>query len=512
MADAWGMPLLPSRGGLRLLLFTFLALLVPGALWTSSASAAPQTAAVQTHLLWSRYDAAARERQLDLARDAGAGMVRVDLGWASLEQGGKGQINSWYLGKIDHVVAQAQARGLKVLFTVWETPCWASTAPESLKQGCAGSWWDRDVQRYPPADAADYGDALAFLVGRYGDRVAAWELWNEPNHPTYFRGPDQAGNYATLVKAAYPAAKAADPSATIIAGSLADADYQFTQSLLERGIGGHFDAYSVHPYSEDRSPIHPGLAGWAKKSFAAGVPLVRQTLLAHGQAQPIWLTEFGWSTCSVRGQPGAYDNCVDASTQADWLEQAYAHMTNWSYVPVGVWFNIEDTSDDTGDRVDNYGLVNTAGAPKPAYAAFRRAATALQAGAGFTPVNGNPSFAGAAPGAPAIGGRPAGRVGATPGPRTAQRNVTLRLARRGRQIRIRGKLTWGRTLQVRAYRWKPRQRRYSRVTSYRALIGVSPSGDYLHRIRNARVARGRWLIVVKGRRQPLLQARAVLRG
>ena len=212
--------------------------------------------------------------------------------------------------------------------------------------------------------------------------MAAWEVWNEPNHPTYFKASDQATSYAALVKAAYPAAKAADPSATIIAGSLADADFQFTRALLEKGIGGHFDAYSVHPYSEDRSPLHPGIAGWTKKSFAAGVPAVREALLAHGQDRPIWLTEFGWSSCNVRGQSAAYDNCVDLQTQAVWLEQAYAHMRSWSYVPVGVWFNVEDTSADASDRVDNYGLTTAANAPKPAFAAFRRAAAALQSGAG----------------------------------------------------------------------------------------------------------------------------------
>lgn len=490
------MPSVPSRGGLRLLFSVSMALLIPTLLGTASASAAPQTAAVQTHLLWSQYDAAERERQLDLARDAGAGMVRVDLGWASLEEKGKGQINNWYLGKIDHVVDQAQARGLKVLFTVWETPCWASSAPESIKQGCTGAWWDRGVQRYAPNRASDYGDALAFLIRRYRNRVAGWEVWNEPNHETYFKAADQATSYAALVKAAYPAAKAADPNATVIAGSLADADFQFTQKLLEKGIGGNFDAYSVHPYSEDRSPLHPGIPGWSKKSFAAGVPAVRNTLVAHGQNQPIWLTEFGWSTCNVRGRSELYDNCVDAQTQAAWLEQAYAHMSKWSYVPVGVWFNIADTSDDAGSRLDNYGLTTTSYAPKPAYAAFRRAALALSTGVGAS----TGSI-----------GRP-GKIHSSRrrarSSRTKKRGVTMRLVRGGRHIRIRGRSSRLRTLQVRAYRWKPRLRRYSRRTSYRALIGVSASGRYRHVIRNARVARGRWLIVVKGRRQPRLQARA----
>ncbi len=345
------------------------------ALAVAAPAQAGQTRAVQAHLLWSQYDAADRERQLDRVQRAGFGMVRVDLGWASIEQDGKGRWNRWYLNKIDHVLDQAEQRGIKVLFTFWETPCWASTAPRALKRGCTGAWWNRGVQRYPAADAGDYGDALAFLVRRYGDRVAAWELWNEPNHPHYFRTPRKAAEYAALVKAAYPAAKAADPKATIIAGSLADADFDFTQELLDRGVGGNFDAWSVHPYSEDRSPLHPGIAGWTKKSFAVGVPKVRATLVRNRQRKPIWLTEFGWSTCTVRGQ-AAYDNCVSSSTQAEYLGQAFRRMRSWSYVPVGVAFNIEDTDGDRDDRLSNYGLYRANGTAKPAVSIVTRAARA----------------------------------------------------------------------------------------------------------------------------------------
>ncbi len=493
---------------------------------TPARASASQTVAVQAHLLWSQYDAADRERLLDRAQEAGAGMVRVDLGWASLEQEGKGEYSKWYLGKVDHVVAEAEERGIEVLFTFWETPCWASTAPESLKQGCEGAWWDRAVQRYPPADAGDYAEALAFMVRRYGDRVAAWELWNEPNHPHYFKAADQVGSYAELVKAAYPVAKAADPDATIIAGSLADADFEFTRALLDRGVGGSFDAWSVHPYSEDRSPLHPGIPGWTKKSFAAGVPAVRDTLLAHGQDTPIWLTEFGWSTCSVRGDRAAYHNCVDPSTQAEWLREAFLYMRTWDYVPVGVSYNLEDTSDDAGDRVENYGLMSHDGTPKPAFAAFRAVADLIHSGTPVPPAVASAGSPAPAPGAAPARGEsspsrtvtPAGptpRETPSPAPRTerrsaAARSVTLKARRRGVRVSVEGVLSWGRTLHVRAYRWKPRERRFSRETSYRALIAVGPDGRFRHDIAAKALARGRWLIVVKGRRRPQLQAEAVV--
>jgi hypothetical protein len=450
-----------------------------GALGAAGAppASAGQTAAVQAHLLWSRYDEADRERQLDRAKEAGVGMVRVDIGWASLEQAGDGQWNDWYLDKVDHVVQAAEERDIEVLFTFWETPCWASTAPANLKQGCDGAWWDRGVQRYPPANASDYGEALAFMVKRYGDRVAAWELWNEPNHPDYFLAQNKVASYAALVKAAYPKAKAADPGSTIIAGSLADSDFEFTEALLDRGVGGNFDAWSVHPYSEDRSPLHPGLPGWTKKSFARGVPAVRETLVRHGEKKPIWLTEFGWSTCSVRGEE-AYENCVSPSLQATYLRQAFEKMQAWSYVPVGVTFNLEDTSGDRADRLDNYGLLQSDGSSKPAFDALADAAGALGSGTKIRP---------------------------------RSERLTLRFFRTGRTARVAGHLPVGRTVRVKLHRWKTSVPRFSRRIAYNKLIRVGRDGRFNHRIQLDAVGSGKWLAVVKGRRLPRLAASAVVR-
>ena len=492
-----------------------LALLAAFAVFASAAAALParvnaaQTTAVQAHLLWSRYDSAAVSRQLDQAKEAGAGMVRVDLGWASLEQEGKGTYNPWYLAKIDHVVDQAEARGIEVLFTLWETPCWASAAPDALKQDCAGAWWNRGVQRYPPADASDYADALAYLTGRYGRRVAAWEIWNEPNHDDYFKASDKVASYAALVKAAYPAAKAADPASTIIAGSLADADYEFTEALYAQGVKGSFDAWSVHPYSEDRSPLHPGISGWEKKSFVGGVPRVRDAMLRQGDDKPIWLTEFGWSTCTIRGQQ-AYRNCVGREAQADYLQQAFRQMQAFSsYVPVGVWFNLQDTGGDPGDRVDNYGLLDFDGSPKPAFAAFRASADAIAAGRVA------PGPVTSAPAAPAAVGdrRTVSEAGGDEGALTQAvgGQIVLRAIRRNGRVTIVGALPVGRTLHVRAYPWKREAGRFSRRTRYRRLIEVSSTGRFRHRIASPALGRGRWNIVVRGRRQPQLEANAIVR-
>ena len=335
----------------------------------ASPAFAAQRAGVQAHLLWSNVDQAELTRQLDLATAAGARVVRVDVGWSTLEPDRKGGYAAWYLAKMDTAVAEAEKRGLELLFTFWTTPCWASSAPAELKQDCAGAWWERGVERYAPTNASDYADALAFVVRRYGDRVPNWEIWNEPNLQEFLTSSSPAADYARIAKAGYPAAKAAG-ARTVVAGALADADFEFTESLYrDHGLKGAFDAYSIHPYSGDRSPLDPNEDQYMRHSFVRGVPAVREVMLRYGDPKPLWLTEFGWSTCDRRDGP-SWDRCVDQQTQATYLAQAYNQMRAWSYVSVGIWYGLKDTSSDSSSRVGNYGLVRSDNQVKVSYLVF----------------------------------------------------------------------------------------------------------------------------------------------
>lgn len=350
---------------------------VLGAAWPSSATATE--AGVQAHLLWSGVSLAEVRSELDRAKLAGARHVRVDVGWSTLQPDRRGRFSRSYLARIDRVVREANRRDLELIFTFWTTPCWASAAPEGLKQGCRGSWWERGVERYPPRRASDYALALAMLVRRYGSRVDAWEVWNEPNLDEFLVSDRPAADYARLLRTAYPAAKRAHPGTTVLGGSLATADFRFTEALFRNGVRNRFDAWSIHPYSHDRSPLDPGEPRWRNTSFVRGVPLVRKVLLRNRDAEPLWLTELGWSTCTVRNHPEPWENCVSETNQARYLTMAYELMQRWGYVDVSIWFNLENTGTNPADRIQNYGLSRIDGSPKPAYSAFVAAAASIHA-------------------------------------------------------------------------------------------------------------------------------------
>jgi polysaccharide biosynthesis protein PslG len=448
----------------------------------ATAGAAPHMAGVQSHVLWANVSNDEMDRQLDAMKQLGVGITRVDVGWASIEPDAKGQHDPWYVGRLDHLVQGANARGIKLLLLFAETPCWASTAPDSLKQGCQGAWWDRDVQNYAPRHMSDYADALGWVVKRYGDQVYSYEIWNEPNQDYFFHTDDPVGDYAKMVRAAYPAAKAADPHPIVVAGSLSDSDFEFTDALFRHGVKGYFDAWSIHPYSDDRSPLNTNVDS-PRYSFLSGVPAVRDVMRRYGDNKPIWLTEFGWSTCNVRG-PVHWQNCVDQDTQATYLKSAFRQMAKWSYVPVGIWFNLKNTSSAPDDRVGNYGLMTQDGSHKPAFGAFQQIAQELQAG-------GTPS----SPPSPPITPASLPPQGHRHHRAHHRRHAVVHVARVGGTIVITG--TAPRGVLARLLVFRSAGSGFEQHASYRWAFGVGQDGHFRLRLHGREFSGGTWRIVVR---------------
>ena len=318
------------------------------------ASARPQYRGVQLHSLWWESSNADMDRELDLAQQAGSNAVRIDVAWGTLEDRGKGNFSPWYKDKLDRFIAGSDARGMKVIATLWSTPCWASTAPDTLKQGCADGWWGRGVASYAPSNPSDYADIARWVTARYGSKLAALEIWNEPNLASgdFLRAPDKPAAYAALLKAAYPAAKAGDPSVPVLAGALSSTDQSFLGALYNDGIKGSYDGFSVHPYAD------PGFAKMA--AFHAAQQ-------AAGDNTPLWATEFGWPT----GTSTQWS--VTEAAQATNIKQAFADLDGLGYVQAATIYNLRDKGTDAGYSEDNFGLVRRDFSPKASFEALKDA-------------------------------------------------------------------------------------------------------------------------------------------
>jgi polysaccharide biosynthesis protein PslG len=335
------------------------------------AGAADQLLGAQSHATWSSVSPSEMRRELDMLAFAGGKVVRTDISWSSLESEGKGEYSPWFVERFDAFLDHAEARGIEVIATLWSTPCWASTAPAEAKQGCTGSWWDREVDRYEPTSPDHFADAAEWVARRWGGRLAALEIWNEPNEPDhrFLIAPDNGRSYAGLLRAAYPRIKQAAPDLPVLGGAMAFSDEEWVERLYELGAGDSFDGLSLHPYNEWRDPDDAWKPQWRKYTFLTGVPAMHELLRRHGDGhKSLWLTEFGFSSC------GNGDRwCVSEQQQADYVADSLRIVRNWDFVAAAVVYNLRNKGSDPTDREHQFGLVHRDFTPKPAYAAFARA-------------------------------------------------------------------------------------------------------------------------------------------
>ena len=171
--------------------------------WPAPRMASPEYG-LQAFLWWHEQTA---RRDMDLIRDAGFGWVKQNVGWRDVEGAEKGAYD-WYF--TDRVVADAEERGLKVLFRLDSEPAWAA-----LEKGVLSS-------NGPPEDPQDFGDFCHVLATRYAGRVDAYQVWNEPNLAREWGGyPPEPAGYVALLQACYVGVKTADPDALVVSAGLA---------------------------------------------------------------------------------------------------------------------------------------------------------------------------------------------------------------------------------------------------------------------------------------------------
>lgn len=281
-----------------------------------------------------------------------ARVVRVDFGWSQLEPNGP-SLDPQALARADRLVEDASRAGIKVVATVASTPCWASSAPPAILKGCASGRTADGAGSWPPRDASTYAAFLAALVQRYGTKLTAIEVWNEPDQSNedYFAGPNKAQNYARVLRAAYGAVKAANPGVLVLGGSLVGSNGVFLRALYAAGIKGYYDGLSVHYY-------HLTLAS---------LRAIREAQVANGDTKPLWLDEFGWTSCWPHRRIEQEQACVTRAIQATNLRDSIREMARAPYLAAAMVYKLQDS------RNEDFGSLTTTGRAKPSFRALSEA-------------------------------------------------------------------------------------------------------------------------------------------
>ena len=349
-------PSAPARGLLACALALCALALLAGA---GSAAARPRASAagssiqggVNVPAVSSRLSPGQIAREIAYAARLHAKLVRLAVPWAMLEPA-RGTIETQAQADLDHVVEDAAADGIRVVAMVYSTPCWASSAPARTLRRCKPGR-ETAADAWPPTQASAFGSFCAYLAQRYGTRLAAIEIWNEPDeiNEAYLAGPAKPAHYAALLRAAYPAIKQAAPGVAVLAGSLVGSNGVFLKALYAAGIKGYYDGLAVHYY-------HLTLAS---------VRSIHEVQLANGDNTPLWLDEFGWSSCWPARKLEQEQACVTPRTQAQNVTNTFRALARAPYVAAAVLYKLQDTA------AESFGVLSAAGHGKPSFAALASA-------------------------------------------------------------------------------------------------------------------------------------------
>jgi polysaccharide biosynthesis protein PslG len=291
----------------------------------------------------------AAEREVALARALHAKLVRIQVQWSLLEPSGAGHIEPKAQGFLDRLVSAAASAGIGVIATVDSTPCWASSAPAALLRGCMAGRTSK-ANAWPPLTPSSYASFVAYLAARYGTRLAAIEVWNEPDQANedYFAGPAKPQRYAAILRAAYPAIKHADPKVPVLAGSLVGSNGVFLRALYAAGIKGYYDGLAVHFYNLTLGSLRA----------------IHEVQLANGDSTPLWLDEFGWSSCWPQQKLEQEQACVTPKVQGTNIANLVRSLVHTPYIAAEVLYKLQDS------RREDFGVVTAKRARKPAFAAL----------------------------------------------------------------------------------------------------------------------------------------------
>ncbi len=298
--------------------------------------------------------------RLDFAKRAGSQVVRISAAWQDLEPSAQGQRDPAAVAALDELVAGAAARGMRTVLVLTGTPCWASTAPAELRGDCRGPDANRSaVTRYKPADPRSAVPIATFLAGRYADRLAAFQIWNEPDQANekYWAGPNKVATYVALVKTLYGPLKQAAPNVPVLAGSFVGKDGRWLKAMYAAGAKGSYDGLAVQFYG-------PTLYGLRN---------TRAVQLFHGDRTPLWLTEFGVTDCYRRGGPALQldQKCVSPAAAAQGITDILTAVRTRPWIAATIQYELYDGA--PGGYT--FGLADRNGRAKGTYRAVRRALT-----------------------------------------------------------------------------------------------------------------------------------------
>lgn len=293
-----------------------------------------------------------RDQTVALARQGGIRWAKQQFAWEEIEPE-RGRFD-W--AKADQVVGVFETYGLHIIARLDRPPAWARR--------------DNSVDQSPPDDIADYAGFVRAFVRHFAGRIHYLQIWNEPNaFPEWGpRAVDPAG-YVALLRQAYAAAKAVDPTVKVLSAPLAMTlgqphpepgkwismnDLDYLEAMYQAGARDYFDILGYNAFGFAFPPDDPPDPG--RLNFQR-VALARAVMEKYGDAgKAVWIDEYAW--CAAPADMPASRLAwarQDEARQAEYTVRGYEiARRQWPWMGVlNIWY-FRQPGAIPPDRADYY--------------------------------------------------------------------------------------------------------------------------------------------------------------
>lgn len=201
--------------------------------------------------------------------------------------------------KLDRLIAAAEKRGHQILYNLGFTPAWASARPTEAAPG----YPDTPGRYAEPANMQDWRYWVRTVVKRYGSRIEAYAIWNEPN--SCFTGMlDQLLTLQQIAHAEIGDALLTTPEWSGMSGM--DALDKFLSA------GGTYDVVAHHLYTATADEMRGQLAS------------LRAVMQKHAAGNaPLWITETCFGRSDDYNPPWRTRKETDLTRSLLWHKQVF---------------------------------------------------------------------------------------------------------------------------------------------------------------------------------------------
>ena len=285
-----------------------------------------------------------RPGEMKMLSEAGFRWVRMDLKWDATEK----EPGRYDFSAYDRLMAAQAPFNIHSLFILdYGNPLYDNGAPPRTQ-----------------ATRQAFTRWAVAAAKHFSGRGVIWEVYNEPNHSTFWPPEPNSEEYVALALMVGRAFRESLPGEKLIGPASSGIDFNFLESCFKAGLLDYWSAVSVHPYRR-------GDPETAAMDYCRLREMIDR--YAKGRQIPIVVGEWGYSSV----WPGMSEERQGQMLARSWLTNVANNIS------LSIWYDWRDDGLDPNEPEHHFGTVfNSYNAgleqvfnPKPAFSAARTLAT-----------------------------------------------------------------------------------------------------------------------------------------